>query len=63
MQDQNVRLAEANWIEITTLGLPYDEEIDVNAAPGTSDLQRYRHRRHSFTDQQVDDWTPGPAPR
>jgi len=56
-------IREPEWLAITTLGVPFEEELDVNASPGAPDNAKYRHRPIAFTGQHVDDWRPGPAPR
>lgn len=48
---------QPNWIDVTTVGSSWDEQVDANARQPT-----YRHRRHSFTDEVQWKWQPGPAP-
>jgi hypothetical protein len=44
-------MAETNWIEISTIGSPYEQEMDATAFP-----TRYRHRRRGEAE-----WRPGLA--
>lgn len=56
-------VAEPNWVDITTIGSAYDEQMDVNAHPNASTKAKYRHRIRSFTGETYCDWSAGPAPR
>jgi len=51
---------EANWIPITRMGCAFEEELDVNAKPGS--LNQYRHRPINFTGRVEEEWIMGAAP-
>lgn len=53
-------LAEPNWIEVSVGGSDYDQEMDVNAEPGS--LRAHRYRERSFTGYPVDSWKYGTPP-
>ena len=48
---------DPNWVDMTTIGSAYDEQLNVNAA-----FPQYRHRPHAFDGQPVREWLSGPAP-
>lgn len=56
-------MTEPNWIDITTLGSPYEEQLDANASPDAPESQTYRHRRRSFTGDLEREWAEGHPPR
>lgn len=45
---------DEHWIDITRLGSPYEEQLDIRR-------DRFRHRGHRL-DGVRRDWQPGPAP-
>lgn len=60
---------KANWVDITRFGIPYDEEVDLNAPPDSP--RRYRHRERDLGDgrpyqhgrvSRIVDWKFGRAP-
>jgi hypothetical protein len=54
---------EPEWVDITTIGSSWEEQIDTRAHPGESVDVRYRHRDRAYTGQCETPWLPGPAPR
>jgi len=48
---------EPEWIDLTTIGSSYEEQMDARAARPT-----YRHRKRSFTGEAYGEWTLGRAP-
>lgn len=53
---------EADWLDLTTVGSAYEEQLDVRAPPSASPTVRYRHRVRRYTGQPEALWKPGPAP-
>lgn len=52
-----------NWLDLTTVGSSYEEQIDVNAPPSANPIVSARHRQRRYTGQPVAEWHPGRAPR
>lgn len=52
-----------DWINITTIGSSFEEELDLRADPQGPEAAQYRHREYSFSDEEERDWLPGPAPK
>lgn len=48
---------EPEWMDLTSLGSPYEEQLDVRAAKPT-----YRHRVRSFSGEVEGEWIPGAPP-
>lgn len=53
---------EPDWIDLDLIGSPYEQQLDVRAAPDAPAHLVYRYRLRSFTGQLQDQWSPGPAP-
>lgn len=48
---------EPEWIDVTTLGSAYEEQLDLRAKRET-----FRHRPRAFTGDAEHEWRPGRAP-
>ena len=56
------RPAGPEWLDLTTIGSPFEEQLDARARQDAG-VERFRHRRRAHTGERPAEWRPGRAPR